>query len=278
LRDMAELIASGRVGEEKATVVPIQPHGTQTPLLWIGGGSTFLPLSQCLGNDQPFFGISVEGVMEPAGGCPKKLEVAARLTVAAIREAQPHGPYRIGGWCTLGILAYATALQLIDEGEEIELLMLVHAFHPGKARQIGNIRVFLSKFRFHLEQSLAQPKGKRWRYFCERLRGLSDAAALRGGREAVLVPKLAAQLDRAALRYNPPPYPGDMVLFQPSEHPDVLDFVDEWQALARGRFAAHVVTGGHRTMLEPPNVERFAEILRAELALSQEPAPRRAVG
>jgi amino acid adenylation domain-containing protein len=278
LRDMAELIASGRAGEEQAAVVPIQPHGTQIPLLWLGGGSTFLPLSQCLGNDQPFLGISIEGVLDPAGGCPKKLEVAARLVVAAIRQAQPRGPYRIGGWCTSGILAYASAMQLIDEGEEIELLMLVHAFHPGKARQIGEIRVFISKFRFHLQQSLAQPKGKRWRYFCERLRGLSDAAALRGGREAVLQPKLIAQLDRAALRYEPPPYPSDMVLFQPSEHPDVLDFVEDWRSLAHGRFAAHVVEGGHRTMLEPPNVERFAELLRAELAVSGKAPPLRAAG
>ncbi|MBV9932546.1 MAG: amino acid adenylation domain-containing protein [Alphaproteobacteria bacterium] len=277
LRDMAELIASGRAGE-KATVVPIQPHGSQTPLLWLGGGSTFLPLSQCLGNDQPFLGISIEGVMEPAGGCPKKLEVAARLIVAAIREAQPHGPYRIGGWCTSGILAYASALQLIDEGEEVELLMLVHAFHPVRARQIGEIRVFISKFRFHLQQSLAQPGGKRWRYFCERLRGLSDAAALRGGREAVLIPKLSAQLDRAALRYDPPPYPAPMVLFQPSEHPDVLDFNEDWRALAQGPFSSHVVSGGHRTMLEPPNVERFAELLRAELARTGQAPPLRAAG
>jgi amino acid adenylation domain-containing protein len=278
LRDMAELIASGRAGEEKATVVPIQPHGTQTPLLWLGGGSTFLPLSQCLGNDQPFLGISIEGVLEPAGGCPKKLEVAARLIVAAIREAQPHGPYRIGGWCTSGILAYASALQLIDEGEEVELLMLVHAFHPGKSRQIGEIRVFVSKFRFHLQQSLAQPKGKRWRYFCERLRGLSDAAALRGGREAVLQPKLSAQLDRAALRYDPPPFPAPMVLFQPSERPDVLDFVEEWRSLAHGPFASHIVEGGHRTMLEQPNVERFAALLKAEFERLAEAAPLRAAG
>ncbi|MFL6861500.1 MAG: non-ribosomal peptide synthetase [Allosphingosinicella sp.] len=278
LRDMAELIASGRAGEEQAAVVPIQPHGTQIPLLWLGGGSTFLPLSQCLGNDQPFLGISIEGVFDPAGGCPRKFEVAARLIVAAIREAQPRGPYRIGGWCTSGILAYASAMQLIEEGEEVELLMLVHAFHPGKARQIGEIRVFISKFRFHLQQSLAQPKGERWRYFCERLRGLSDAAALRGGREAVLQPKLIAQLDRAALRYDPPPYPSDMVLFQPSEHPDVLDFLEDWRGLAHGRFAAHVVEGGHRTMLEPPNVERFAELLRAELAISGKAPPLRATG
>jgi len=283
LSDMAELIASGRAAEESSAIIPIQPNGAQRPLIWLDGGSTFLPLAERLGPDQPFLGLSVDHVLETAGGCPKKLEEAAALVVATVREAYPKGPYRIGGWCTSGILAYAVAHQLRAEGDEVELLMLVHAFHPVKARAIGEVRFFVSKFRFHVAQSMAQPKGERLRYFRERLRGLSDAAALRGGREAVLQPKLRTQLDRITLRYNPPAYAGDMVLFQPEDHPDVLDFVEDWRAVATGRFNAHVVAGGHRTMLEPPNVDHFAELLKAELLrATPEPEvgapPLRAVG
>lgn len=278
LADMAELIATGRAAEKASPIVPIQPHGTQRPLLWLDGGSTFLPLSERLGNDQPFLGISVDAILEQAGGCPKKLEDAAVLVAATLREAQPSGPYRIGGWCTSGILAYAVAQEMLAAGDEVELLMLVHAFHPGKARTIGGLRFFLSKFQFHIGQSMAQPKGERLRYFRQRLRGLSDAAALRGGREAVLQPKLRTQLDRAAMKYSTPPYAGDMILFQPSEHPGVLDFVEDWRAVAQGGFAAHVVNGGHRTMLEPPNVDHFADLLRDALdATAVDEAPKRAV-
>ncbi|CAN5525262.1 hypothetical protein BH10PSE14_BH10PSE14_19240 [soil metagenome] len=279
LADMAELIATGRAAEKASPIVPIQPHGTQRPLLWLDGGSTFLPLSERLGNDQPFLGISVDAILEQAGGCPKKLEDAAVLVAATLREAQPVGPYRIGGWCTSGILAYAVAQEMRAAGDEVELLMLVHAFHPGKARTIGEVRFFLSKFQFHIGQSMAQPKGERLRYFRQRLRGLSDAAALRGGREAVLQPKLRTQLDRAAMKYSTPPYAGEMILFQPSDHPGVLDFVEDWRAVAQGGFAAHVVNGGHRTMLEPPNVDHFADLLRDALdATLVDEAPRRAVG
>ncbi len=278
LADMAELIATGRAAEKASPIVPIQPHGTQRPLLWLDGGSTFLPLSERLGNDQPFLGISVDAILEQAGGCPKKLEDAAVLVAATLREAQPVGPYRIGGWCTSGILAYAVAQEMRAAGDEVELLMLVHAFHPGKARSIGEVRFFLSKFQFHIGQSMAQPKGERLRYFRQRLRGLSDAAALRGGREAVLQPKLRTQLDRAAMKYSTPPYEGDMILFQPSDHPGVLDFVEDWRAVAKGGFAAHVVNGGHRTMLEPPNVDHFADLLRDALdATLADEAPKRAV-
>jgi len=265
LCDMAELIATGAAAEKPSPIVPIQPHGTQRPLLWLDGGSTFLPLSERLGTDQPFLGISVDAILEQAGGCPKKLEDAAVLVAATLREAQPVGPYRIGGWCTSGILAYATAQEMRRAGDEVELLMLVHAFHPEKARTIGEVRFFFSKFSFHIGQSMAQPKGERLRYFRQRLRGLSDAAALRGGREAVLQPKLRTQLDKAAMKYDTPPYDGDMILFQPSDHPTVLDFVEDWRKVARGGFAAHVVAGGHRTMLEPPNVDHFAELLKAAL-------------
>ena len=284
LCDMAELIATGAAAEKPSPIVPIQPHGTQRPLLWLDGGSTFLPLSERLGADQPFLGISVDAILEAAGGCPKKLEDAAVLVAATLREAQPQGPYRIGGWCTSGILAYAVAQQMRADGDEVELLMLVHAFHPEKARTIGEVRFFFSKFSFHIGQSMAQPKGERLRYFRERLRGLSDAAALRGGREAVLQPKLRTQLDKAAMKYSTPPYEGDMILFQPSDHPTVLDFVADWRAVAAGGFEAHVVQGGHRTMLEPPNVDHFADLLIAALDVSAakveaaDEAPQRAAG
>ncbi|MEO7687827.1 MAG: amino acid adenylation domain-containing protein [Sphingomonas sp.] len=274
LADMAALITSDQPIDASA-LIPIQPHGTRPAILWLDGGSTFIPLADRLGTDQPFFGISVDGVLDAAGGCPKTFEEAAALVVATLREVQPHGPYRIGGWCTSGILAFAVASQLRAAGEDVPLLMLVHAFHPVKARKIGAARFFLSKLRFHIAKSLDQPKGKKLGYFFERLQGMSDAAALAGGREAVLQPKLRSALDRAALYYEPPPYDGDVVLFQPSDHPDVLDFEVDWANDVTGNFTAHIVPGGHRTMLEPPFVDSFAAMLKPALDHAAAPSPQR---
>jgi amino acid adenylation domain-containing protein len=278
LADMAELLASGVAAEDISPVVPIQPHGALPPILWLDGGSTFLPLSERLGTDQPFYGIHVDAILEKAGGCPKKLEDAARLVVATLRKERPNGPYVIGGWCTSGILAYAVAEEFRRQGCDVPLLMLVHAFHPVKSREIGEIRAFISKFRFHIAQTMLQPKGTRVRYFFERLRGLSDAANLRGGREAVLQPKLRTQLDKAALRYTPPPYPGPAVLFEPADHPDVLDFAEYWRASCVGEFTSYVAPGGHRTMLEPPCIDTFAAMLQPHLDKAMGAGPLRAAG
>lgn len=264
LSDMAELIVSD-AALEMPVLVPIQPHGSQLPIIWLDGGSTFLSLVERLGTDQPFIGLSVDAVMERVGGCPKKLEDTARLIVQAIREEYPRGPYRLGGWCTSGILAFAVASQFRAEGDEVQALLLAHPFHPAKSRQIGSIRFFLSKVRFHVDQSLRQPDGERLRYFFARLRGLSDAAALAGGREAVLQPALRTKLDRSATKYNPPIYDGDVAVFQPQDHPTVLDFFEDWRPHVTGHFDAFSIPGGHSTMMQEPNVDVFAACVREVL-------------
>ena len=265
LADMAELIASGRPIDSPA-LVPIQPRGTQTPILWLDGGSTMLPLTEELGEDQPFLGISVDALLEAQGTCPKRLDDIASLVVAEIRRLRPEGPYRLGGWCSSGIVAYAVAAQLEAQGADVELLVLAHAFHPVKARAIGRLLFFLSRLLFHVAQTMLRPEGRRWAYFLDRLRGLSDSAGLVGRREAVLRQELNAAINKAALRYVPPPYGGRVVLFQPAEHPDVLDFERDWRAHITGGFEAHTAPGGHRTMLERPNVTYFAARMAGALA------------
>lgn len=264
LADMAALIAAGAPVERPA-IAPIQPRGRATPILWLDGGSTFLALAERLGLNQPFLGFSVDYVLEQAGGCPKKLEDAAALVIAALRRNGLSGPWRLGGWCTSGILAFEVARQLRAAGEDVPLLMLAHPFHPERARKKGRVGGFIAKVRFHLAQSLAQPKGQRWRYFRERLRGLSDAAGLAGGREAILDLDLRLQLDKAASRYSPPDYAGDVLVFEPAEHPDGFDFAEDWRKHVTGDYQAFTIPGGHRTMLEPPNVEAMAAHIRVAL-------------
>ena len=274
LADMAALVAHGRPAES-AIVVPIQPRGSQPPLLWLEGGPTFRPLAERLGRDQPFLGISVHAILAAAGGCPERFEDIAALVATAIRDIQPRGPVRIGGWCTAGILAYAVAANLRETGMDVPLLVLAHAAHPPKFREIGSSHMFVSKLRFHLVESIARPKGERWQYFRERVKGVSDAAVGGAQHDKAI---LSAQIDEAARRYDPPRYGGDVVLFQPAEHPDVLDFIDDWAAGVTGNFTAHVIPGGHRTMLEAPQVDTLAGLLQRSLTGDNGPMKRQATG
>lgn len=48
----------------------------------------------------------------------------------AIRSVQPAGPYRLGGWCTGGVVAFEMARQLLERGEEVDLLALLDSPAP----------------------------------------------------------------------------------------------------------------------------------------------------
>ena len=268
LADMAELIESGR-GLDSPALVPIQPHGGETPIFWLDGGSTMLPLTAQLGGNQPFFGISVDALLEVVKKKPKRLDDIAAMVVEEILKLRPEGPYRLGGWCSSGIVAWSVAAQLLKRGKPVELLILAHAFHPVKARAIGSWRFFTSKLRFHMRHTMAQAEGERLRYFFERLVGMSDAAGLRGGREAVLRPEIRTAIDKAALKYVPAPITCEVLLIQPADHPDVLDFAEDWKESAAGPYAAYTVAGGHRTMLEVPHISEFAGLVQAALARSR---------
>jgi thioesterase domain-containing protein len=57
----------------------------------------------------------------------------ARTHVASLRQVQPTGPYRLGGFCLGGVIAFEMARQLMAHGERIERLVLVDC-QPVNAR------------------------------------------------------------------------------------------------------------------------------------------------
>ncbi len=58
---------------------------------------------------------------------PATLAELAGRYLAELREIQPSGPYRVGGWSMGGLLAHQLATQLEQAGEEVELLVLLDA-------------------------------------------------------------------------------------------------------------------------------------------------------
>ena len=83
-------------------------------------------LARHLGADQPVYGLqSSDPPLEDVR------EMAA-LYVAAVREVQPAGPYRIAGWSMGGVVAYEMARELEEQGEKVETLALIDAASPAR--------------------------------------------------------------------------------------------------------------------------------------------------
>jgi amino acid adenylation domain-containing protein len=274
------------LGEDASLDLPvtiaIQPNGSRPPLLWLDGGPTFRVLSHAIGLDQPFLGIPVDPVLELNAASAMRLEDIATLLAKAIRESQPEGPYYLGGWCHMGILAYEVASQLVGSGQAVDLVILLDAPNPASSRRVDRLSLILSQIRYHWPRLWRHRGGERRRYLAERIHGILSTF------EFLQVPacdrpaELRAEFGRVVQDYKPPVYFGDVALFQPTLRLDVLDFRPDWAERVRGELSARDIPGTHVTMLEEPHVWELGASIRAALLRAQErnaePLPRLRAG
>ncbi|TFI59011.1 amino acid adenylation domain-containing protein [Sphingomonas parva] len=244
-------------------LVPLQPLGAGTPMIWLDGGPAMMALAREVGIDIPFLGLPLDPILERLFETQPPFEAVAREVVGTLRQAQPAGPYLIGGWCTAGILAYEVARQLREAGEEVPLLALGHAFNPVAFQRIGPLRMAASKARFHAGVWLRLPLRERLDYAKARAFGmLEEAGVAEPDRPETRYRQLRGALERAAYGYRPGAYGGDVALFQPIDRPAVHDTRPGWADLVTGALTAYDIPGEHGTMWDQPNLASFGARLR----------------
>jgi benzoate-CoA ligase family protein len=125
IRQLAEVLSAG---EEVHRPVVRLSDGTRTPLFFFHGafntgGGYVRKLSKLLGSDQPLFVVAPHGLDDTP--IPRSIEVMAADRVSLIREAHPNGPYRLAGYCLGGLVAFETARQLVDLGEDVDFVTMI---------------------------------------------------------------------------------------------------------------------------------------------------------
>ena len=141
----------------RVPVVPIRSSGSQTPFFYsyvhVDGGAFYcFTLAERMGPDQPFY------ILEPyrfeEGEAPPSLETMAAGYIEAMRRAQPHGPYLLGGFCGGGLIVFEMAHQLLQQGEAVDLLLLVEPVDgPGPS----TYRMVLRSMAGRLMRGVSQP-------------------------------------------------------------------------------------------------------------------------
>jgi len=133
IEDLANELRSATQVRAYSPLVPIQPKGTKNPFFCVhpAGGHVlcYMNLSRYIGADQPFYGLQAQGFNEGEEAL-MRVEDMASLYVKAIREFKPEGPYQIGGWSFGGVVAYETAQQLQQQGQEVSLLAVLDSYVP----------------------------------------------------------------------------------------------------------------------------------------------------
>jgi amino acid adenylation domain-containing protein len=260
-------------------LVPIQPHGSRTPLFWIPGGRAisvlaFRDISMMFGQDQPAYGL--ESRLPVAGEAFLTVPERAKQYIDLIRTRQPHGPYQLAGFCMGGMVAFEMAQQLRALGEEVSLLALLQANVPGYPE--GRYRRFKTRNQRRLYQ----------------LRTMVEFVAVRVAPRFLGVTRETKQnvLDRVTklvmgwvgtssevpdetqtenLRvmypYRPHMYAGAAQVFLAEDCYESAGITPEldgrraWNKLVTGGCDIHVVPGDHHTMLSPPHAKKLADLL-----------------
>jgi amino acid adenylation domain-containing protein len=271
---IARLAAVVRAGGEKSRspIVALR-QGTgaadERPLFLFHpfGGTVFcyVELTRHLPGDGPVLAIEAPGI-ETEGEAEVSVEAMAERYVEWIREIQPAGPYRLGGWCFGGVIAYEAAGILEEAGERIELIAAIDSRAPIEANipDTADDSTLLSWF----ARDLAVPYGKTLDIPAEHLRDLGDAAFDHILEQAAAAGVLAEDADRARIlryfeaylangialqTYLPEPRDLDLVLLRAADEPADYGPTLGWAELITGSLRVLEVPGDHNSVMYPPH-------------------------
>jgi thioesterase domain-containing protein len=245
-------------------LVAFRASGHRQPFFCIhpGGGNLlhYLPLSRHLQPDRPFYGLQSWGLQE--GATPDEtIEAMAARYVAVIREAQPAGPYLLGGYSLGGIVAYEMALQLREEGEEIAFLGLFDSGVPRPPRspaEDGGVQ--------DPEPPLEPPPGEPLDPDALSRQGASLFRALPlHVRHLHHFGRIFAAHVRALQRYSPRAFDGRLTLYRAAEEEAGDDESLGWRSLALRGVTIREVPGNHGTLMNEPAVRELAARLAEDL-------------
>jgi thioesterase domain-containing protein len=91
----------------------------------------FRNLAEESGPEQPVYAMQIMDDDVPKEMDSANMEMLAHLNIRLIRKLQSSGPYRLGGWCLWGWMAYEVARLLEEQGEVVELLVIIDVVAPG---------------------------------------------------------------------------------------------------------------------------------------------------
>ncbi len=139
VEQLAEVLRSEGGAQGEAPAIAVQADGTRRPFFflhgdWTGGAFYCFALARACGTDQPFYVVEPRTFSSDEGA--PTLEAIARAHLESVRAVQPVGPYRLGGYCNGGLLAYEMARQLEAEGQEVEFLGLINPSEPVQSNLI----------------------------------------------------------------------------------------------------------------------------------------------
>uniref|UniRef100_UPI001BD6B553 thioesterase domain-containing protein n=1 Tax=Photorhabdus heterorhabditis TaxID=880156 RepID=UPI001BD6B553 len=122
---------SDSLSQPQNSAISVRLDGTEQPLFFVPSGmgdySYVFGLANHLPSGYPIYALPWQSIDEEPMATME--ELAARM-ITLMKAVQPDGPYRIGGYSSGGILAYAIVQRLLSAGEAVNFLGLIDTPAP----------------------------------------------------------------------------------------------------------------------------------------------------
>ena len=121
---LARLLSDETPAPHWQSLLRIRTMGSRPPFFWVHGQASDPLLPRYLHPEQPLYGL----MHQAHDGRPAKhtsVEEIAAHYLSEVRAVRPNGPYRLGGYCFGGVVAFEMAQQLKKLGEPVDLLVLL---------------------------------------------------------------------------------------------------------------------------------------------------------
>ena len=198
-------------GAQPSRLVQVQPAGSLQPLYWIEPSPSFRRVADALGREQPVLGLSLDAADMEALGEEPSLEAMSACLVRTLLAADPDGPYRLGGICNKGVMAFEVASQLVAAGHAVEALFVVDGVNPETFRPNESVTTGFKELRFHVAAAWRLHGRDRVHYALAKARHLVHRIVPLPSLRVWEMP-IDPILSRAVRRYAPKPYAGDLTL------------------------------------------------------------------
>ncbi len=226
--------------------VMIRPGGDEPPLFFVHGSGGRVLFLHALGRALPaslgLWGLEAGIANGPAG---QGSGDAIDRYVAALREVQPRGPYRLGGYSAGALIAFEMTRRLEKAGEHVAALLFVDPIAPP---QLADARPARRELTRRLELA--------------RLAGVTPLSS-----EFAMISRVDHEISMIAQAFRPKAVAAPLSVIRASIGDDALspEGLDAWAGLAKAMVSA-IVEADHFSIVREPAIAHVAALIAAWIA------------
>lgn len=281
VRDILAKGPAKHVRPPNPRVLPVNSAADGRPIFLLPQMMIFWPLAEELGEGQTIYALQLLDEDIPPSMAAPSFDQLAALYCKLIREVQPDGPYRLGGWCLWALMSYEVARLLEEQEQEVELLLMIDSWAPGHwARQSAIKKVLMTwshnfqRLSWMINRLRYSSMEKRKQDVVRRIRDMAGSGAmLPKGMRAVESPRESNRIEKlvsdAAVGYIPRPIKGTVAVFRGEQQPAGRLIGDDlgWSQLLGRDVTVDTLPGNHSEIFDIPGARIMAARVRKVLNL-----------